>query len=410
MRRNEARWGIPIPLIAVALAGGAALIAAQSHYRPRSFYTEFVPWTGLALSLVAFAIGHVSYPRIHNLKVYLGGFLCGLTSLAFFVWYLPDNEWLGLRGGFLPSIYLIIFANRRAVPLLPSFATYQATKYITWAAAGVEFVLVVLAASLTELTCLTVIYNYAWVGAVVALVAMALSWRSMQGEFYLGGVLAGVGLLYGAALCSHLGGNKALWTALEPLAACLAVLFLEVGIVFHWFVRMEHRIAYDPLLQIYNRDYCSRILSEQSKLNVAPPFTFAMVDIDHFKKVNDTYGHQTGDVVLYNVAQAVSRTVVPAGTLCRYGGEELAVFFPQKSSKQVRDIMEKARLSVERTRNNAGKKHLSVTVSCGVSTRSEPGQSLLAVLAAADKALYRAKEGGRNQVRLATAAAPPRKK
>jgi len=112
---------------------------------------------------------------------------------------------------------------------------------------------------------------------------------------------------------------------------------------------MEHRIAYDPLLHIYNRDYCSKIISEQSNLNLMFPLSIAMVDIDHFKNVNDTHGHQAGDQVLYTVAQTVCKEVVPNGVVCRYGGEELIIFFPQQTARQVAPLVEKMRKTIEKT-------------------------------------------------------------
>ena len=169
--------------------------------------------------------------------------------------------------------------------------------------------------------------------------------------------------------------------------------------MIHWFSRMDHRVSYDPLLQIYNREYCSKIISEQSALNSAPPFTVVMVDIDHFKNVNDTYGHQAGDEVLYTIAQTVSKGVGPQGIACRYGGEELAVFFPQQTSKTVVKIMEKVRLDIEKVVTKSGNKKISVTISCGVAQRDDNQQSVEVILQAADKALYRAKKGGRNQVK-----------
>jgi diguanylate cyclase (GGDEF)-like protein len=165
--------------------------------------------------------------------------------------------------------------------------------------------------------------------------------------------------------------------------------------------RMEHRVAYDPLLHIYNRSYCSRIISEQSSVNTAPPLAVAMIDIDHFKKVNDTHGHQVGDQVLYNTAQAVCREVVPDGVVCRYGGEELIVFFPRKTAKEIVNIMERVRSSVEKVKTAAPRRKIKVTLSCGISCRTDMSQSVIDVIHTADKALYRAKKGGRNRTKSA---------
>jgi diguanylate cyclase (GGDEF)-like protein len=177
--------------------------------------------------------------------------------------------------------------------------------------------------------------------------------------------------------------------------------YLTVCVIVQWFMRMDHRISYDPLLHIYNRDYCSKIISEQSSMDTSPSFAVAMVDIDHFKNVNDTYGHQAGDQVLYAVAQAIQREVVPDGTVCRYGGEEMVIFFPQMAIRDAEPIVEKVRASIEAMKVKTRNKTLAVKVSCGVSSREDVSQSVMDVIHAADKALYKAKKEGRNQVRTA---------
>jgi diguanylate cyclase (GGDEF)-like protein len=143
-------------------------------------------------------------------------------------------------------------------------------------------------------------------------------------------------------------------------------------------------------------------------------YAVAMVDVDHFKKFNDTHGHDVGDQVLRMVAARLAR-VEGGGRAFRYGGEEFAVLFAGKTADESAPYLEKLRESVAnaafkkrgkdrpkrkpqavRTRD-AGAKPLAVTVSIGVSQArgSVPPDD---VVKAADKALYRAKEGGRNRV------------
>jgi diguanylate cyclase (GGDEF)-like protein len=247
-----------------------------------------------------------------------------------------------------------------------------------------------------------------WLGIPWFAAVMALSIRQVRDECYLGGILAGCALIYAVGWHGQMAGARG--AGFESLVFAIAPLYLEFGILIHWFVRMEQRIAYDPLLHIYNRDYCSRIISEQSSLNVNPPCAVAMVDIDFFKKVNDTYGHQAGDHVLYTIAQSISREIMPHGVLCRYGGEELIIFFPQKTAKQVSPLMEKVRATIEKLKIHTQKKKISVTVSIGVSCRDEQDHAIIDAIKAADKALYRAKKGGRNQVRIGKNGAASAKK
>jgi diguanylate cyclase (GGDEF)-like protein len=155
----------------------------------------------------------------------------------------------------------------------------------------------------------------------------------------------------------------------------------------------------------------------QALINLGKKYTIAMVDVDHFKKFNDTYGHKTGDQVLKMVASKLQIMSGGAKTF-RYGGEEFAVIFPGKSVEEAVRHLEKYRKSIEsapfvvrsrmrrkNTAQNRGKSKLSglrrakVTVSIGV---AEPDKNLTnpqKVLKAADKTLYRAKKAGRNQVR-----------
>jgi len=144
-------------------------------------------------------------------------------------------------------------------------------------------------------------------------------------------------------------------------------------------------------------------------------YTVAMVDVDHFKKFNDTYGHDAGDQVLRMVAARLG-AVSGGGRSFRYGGEEFAVLFPGKTADECLPALEQLRAAVEESRftlrgrlrprkkpdapKRAGKKrrHLSITVSIGVSDHADAAVAPDKVVQAADRALYRAKEGGRNRV------------
>jgi diguanylate cyclase (GGDEF)-like protein len=135
------------------------------------------------------------------------------------------------------------------------------------------------------------------------------------------------------------------------------------------------------------------------------PLSLIMVDIDHFKAFNDTYGHQQGDECLRGVAQALRRSLHRPGDLCaRYGGEEFAVLLPGTDAEGACQVAEGLRASVE----GLGLVHASsavaatVTVSVGVGTALSGDESTLqSLLRAADKALYESKKTGRNRVRLA---------
>ena len=144
-------------------------------------------------------------------------------------------------------------------------------------------------------------------------------------------------------------------------------------------------------------------------LKLSGEYTIAMLDIDFFKKFNDTYGHDTGDDVLRLVASAL-KNVTGGGKAFRYGGEEFTIVFPHAQITEVLPHLEKLRAAVEKSpyayvkkikddaKRKPTAKNLFVTISIGVAERSEKNDHPDAVIKAADTALYRAKKKGRNCV------------
>ena len=419
MPHLKTRWGLVLffcaPLLAVGILFFALYYPFHSHFR---LYTQALPIIGLACSLSSFFIGNFSYPRILNLKVYLIGYAMGILGIGYFLLFrFPVNLALPpAPEGYVISLYLFISLNILAIEFVPSFVKYRTAKQTVIAVFSVECVILLIFRFSPTAFKWTVAFSFenfftplVLSGILFFILSALLSLWRIKNEFYLGGVFAGLAFCY--AFSWMLRTVFSLSNSIEIMTFAFAPVFLEAGILVHWLSRMEHRIAYDPLLHIYNRDYCSRIISEQSSLNLLPPLAVAMVDIDHFKNVNDTYGHQAGDQVLYTTAQTICQEVVPDGVVCRYGGEELIIFFPQKTLTQAKFVTDRLREVLEKTKTRTGKKTLSVTVSIGVSCREEPAQSIMDVIKAADKALYKAKEAGRNQVKTGrTATVSMRKK
>ncbi|MTI45654.1 diguanylate cyclase [Roseibium hamelinense] len=130
-------------------------------------------------------------------------------------------------------------------------------------------------------------------------------------------------------------------------------------------------------------------------------FALLLTDIDHFKKFNDTYGHQTGDQVLRLVALAVKQNVKSHDSACRYGGEEFAIILPMTDLDEAKSIAEKIRKSVmskELVKRSTGENLGRITISIGISIY-RPGDSTHSIVARADEAMYAAKHGGRNMVK-----------
>jgi diguanylate cyclase (GGDEF)-like protein len=156
----------------------------------------------------------------------------------------------------------------------------------------------------------------------------------------------------------------------------------------------------DPLTQLANRARLDQALDDDMKLAVRYGIDFAVIiiDIDHFKQVNDTHGHLVGDAVLIKLAQVLANQTRATDTAGRWGGEEFLIVAPQTSLDKAAKLAEKLRASIAGTDfPEVGHK----TISLGV-TAYVPGDDLKKLLARADAALYAAKRSGRNRVELAT--------
>jgi diguanylate cyclase (GGDEF)-like protein len=218
-----------------------------------------------------------------------------------------------------------------------------------------------------------------------------------------------------------------------PTAYFAAAAFILAGAI----VETSYLLAYHDELTTLP----SRRAFHDALLRLEPPYSIAMVDIDHFKRCNDTYGHDTGDEVLRMVASRLAR-VTGGGHAYRCGGEEFAIVFPGKTTSEVLEHLETLRATIEsgklhlrgpdrrqetrgpdrrnqrtrgRTQGQAIRQlsrtssptEISVTASMGVATSRRENSSAEEIIQSADKALYRAKAAGRN--RIETGSAPRRR-
>lgn len=152
----------------------------------------------------------------------------------------------------------------------------------------------------------------------------------------------------------------------------------------------------DPLTGLLNRRYIEERLMEEIKRSNRHgfPMSFVMLDVDSFKSYNDQFGHPAGDLALKLVGHVIRETLRGADVAARYGGEEFAILLPQTTSDEAATIAERIRRNIE----EANFPHRTVTASIGIASCSADLCSLTNIIAAADKALYRAKHGGRNRV------------
>ena len=223
---------------------------------------------------------------------------------------------------------------------------------------------------------------------------------------------------YTAALLSSLvtGYITLAWFFLPKISV---VMFSVAGIsLIISLLRSSYEMAYrDELTGLLGR----RALNERLK-GLGRHYVIAMTDVDHFKKFNDTWGHNTGDEVLKMVARQVA-AVRGGGVAYRYGGEEFCIVFPGKNIDYCKPYLETVRSAVENYRmivrdtrqrteskkiarerrgrraRNRGDKFVSVTISIGVAEANDRNRNVDEVLKAADTALYKAKKGGRNCLR-----------
>jgi diguanylate cyclase (GGDEF)-like protein len=157
----------------------------------------------------------------------------------------------------------------------------------------------------------------------------------------------------------------------------------------------------DALTGAFNREYFnSAIVAEiQQAQNAGLSLSFLMVDIDHFKHINDTHGHQSGDAVLTELVNRIQHCLRPADVLCRYGGEEFALILRSTQMPQAIEFAERVRNVVGKTSFAIGEVRLSVTISVGCASMeccAEPSAEEL--IRIADRRLYAAKHAGRNRV------------
>lgn len=159
----------------------------------------------------------------------------------------------------------------------------------------------------------------------------------------------------------------------------------------------------DPLTRLYNRRYATERLATEIAYahRHGAPLGLVLLDIDHFKRVNDTLGHSAGDGVLRVVAAQVQKMIRREDVFARFGGEEFVVIVRGIELKNVRILAERIRACIERLSIPWEARALSVTVSIGVAALSEcePAAGMEALVTLADERLYEAKEGGRNRVR-----------
>jgi len=228
-----------------------------------------------------------------------------------------------------------------------------------------------------------------------------------EGSYYCGPLIAG-GIIIGSV---RMEAAKDLWTPdrlrllesyLNGAASALSNLRL--------LDRMKQQANIDMLTGLYNRrfleDYARKLLAIARRR--VQPVGAIMLDLDHFKSFNDVYGHEVGDRILRYFAKTVTASMRDTNLAARYGGEEFVVILPDTSTKSCLLVAERIRKAVIAmvVPSNTDKPLPQVTVSVGIASFPEHGETLEEIIQASDKALYESKRGGRNRVTIAPAREP----
>lgn len=164
---------------------------------------------------------------------------------------------------------------------------------------------------------------------------------------------------------------------------------------------LESAAHTDPLTKIYNKGYIMESLEAEFKRAKAlhTDFSLIILDLDHFKKINDTHGHDAGDFVLKEVSNLVRTKALPKNAIFgRFGGEEFLILLPSTSLEGATQVAETMRSTIEKTQFMYENKRMPVTASIGIAEMAVDVESHTSLFKLADKAVYQAKTGGRNQV------------
>jgi diguanylate cyclase (GGDEF)-like protein len=156
----------------------------------------------------------------------------------------------------------------------------------------------------------------------------------------------------------------------------------------------------DNLTQVFNRRYFLLRFNEELERSVRfnYKFSFLMLDIDHFKDFNDRYGHLVGDVILREVAKTIKENMRQIDFIGRYGGEEFSLILTETDKSEAKLVAERFREAVEGKEIRAYDENLKITISVGISVFPDDSHNLQQLIDKADKALYKAKQAGRNRV------------
>jgi diguanylate cyclase (GGDEF)-like protein len=153
----------------------------------------------------------------------------------------------------------------------------------------------------------------------------------------------------------------------------------------------------DPLTGLFNRNYFTNVMERSLSVTRMRPAVLLMLDLDHFKQVNDSFGHPVGDLVLVHIANLLAAETRGQDLAARYGGEEFMMLLHNLTLDGGVRVAERIRNTIESSPFLAGGEKIAMTVSIGIASTLEAGGDSRLLVSLADKRLYMAKNEGRNQ-------------
>lgn len=173
---------------------------------------------------------------------------------------------------------------------------------------------------------------------------------------------------------------------------------VEFQLKFHFTLKkLEYIASHDQMTGIYNRRRFFEIAKSLFATSPVDSFYAIMLDIDHFKRINDKFGHAVGDVALKEVTAAIASVLPDNACFARLGGEEFAIVLEQSNSREINELAEKIRQKVEQTPIITDSTSFNCSISMGVCQNDAGYKNIDELLHAADQALYEAKDSGRNR-------------
>ena len=196
------------------------------------------------------------------------------------------------------------------------------------------------------------------------------------------------------------------WYSHFSFYVLLFIIFLLIVVLIVLMIRYHKRLydqaVKDHLTQLFNRSYFDQILENEFSRSkrYSKDMSLLLIDIDHFKSINDKFGHDVGDYVIAETAKRMNNMIRDIDTISRWGGEEFLTLLPETDVDRAANIAERLRMKIHLDPYLIGKHTLNISISIGVAAYAEGVETVDEILKRADEALYTAKDNGRNRVEV----------